>query len=86
MVCDQDIQPAESLYGRVNQFACSFRSFEIAGDGGAVGFSTISDKLLGRRRGILVIEQHLRAGFDKHFHGSRADAARAASDERNFAV
>ncbi len=86
MVRDQNVEAPKSLHTRAYEFRRGLSSLQIALLRGAVGLATLADQLFRRRLGLLVIKENPRAGFDKHSHRGRANPARPACDQGDFAI
>ena len=87
MVCNEDIEAAEDGHRGLDQGAASSRGIQLlfhrVASGGA---AALVEQGLGSVLRHTVAEDDPRAGLREEAHGLRADAARAAGDEGNFAV
>ncbi len=84
MIRHQDVDPSKLLDGLGHKTASGSCPIKIAGQSPANRRPAFIDQRLGLSLGLLISENDFGIGRGKQTYGGRANAARTASDQRNF--
>src|SRR5258705_13398174 len=86
VIGNQDVEPAERVHRRRNQFLSRRGGGKVRLYSTAIGRAAFADEVLGLRLGRLIIEYHFSSGPSEHPDRSGADAAGASRNESDFGI